>query len=421
MRVLLAVFGTRGDGQPALALALRLRQQGHEALVLGAEGFAEQARGLGIPFQACGLDFERESRGTPQLLELSREGGQAMLELMQREAPSTFQQTRDAAERFNPELIVGASYPLAAPTVAELLGVPYRALFYAPPMVPSFHWPPSMVKSQTLPRWVNGLLWWATGKFMGGHLLRMANAQRAAWGLAEVRDALSYLFGRHPLVASSPALVPLGPCMVDEPVQTGALVLPEATQELAPEVESFLRAGPPPVYIGFGSMPDRDPVGTTRKVLAAVERAGLRAILGAGWSGLGREVALPENVLGVGNVPHGVLFPRLAGVVHHGGAGTTTAAARAGVPQLIVPHLADQFFWGHHIHQRGLGPVSLRRERLGEGLASALQQLVSTPSYAEKARQVAAELALEDGCAVTIRELERQVEQTRPGARTAAA
>src|SRR5207248_1968448 len=120
------------------------------------------------------------------------------------------------------------------------------------------------------------------------------------------------------------------------------------TRPLDPGLEQFLGAGETPVYIGFGSMVDPDPEGTNAIIAEAIERVGCRAIVSSGWAGLGQREPHPRIHV-IGPTPHAALFPRVAAVVHHGGAGTTHAAALAGVPQVIVPHLLDQFGWAHRI------------------------------------------------------------------------
>ena len=177
--------------------------------------------------------------------------------------------------------------------------------------------------------------------------------------------------------------------------QVGYL-LPKDETPLPPKLESFLQAGPPPVFLGFGSMVDSDPAGTTRLLLDAVERVGCRAILARGWAGLG-EGPLPESVYGAGPLPHASLFPRVAAVVHHGGAGTTTTVARSGVPQIIVPHLLDQHYWGHRTHLLGVAPpplprVKLTAERLAELISASLENELLT----DRARELAERLCTGD-------------------------
>jgi UDP:flavonoid glycosyltransferase YjiC (YdhE family) len=160
---------------------------------------------------------------------------------------------------------------------------------------------------------------------------------------------------------------------------------PFAEEPLPPKLEAFLEAGPPPVYLGFGSMTDPDPARTTRCLLQALERAGLRAVVSEGWAGLGGG-ALPEGVLAIGPVSHAALFRRVAAVVHHGGAGTTTTAARAGAPQILVPHVLDQFWWARRVAELGLGPPGIPRRRMNaERLCEALRSLADNDLLAERA------------------------------------
>jgi vancomycin aglycone glucosyltransferase len=146
------------------------------------------------------------------------------------------------------------------------------------------------------------------------------------------------------------------------------------------------------VYLGFGSMTDPDPAAATRLVLEAVQRAGVRAVLSAGWAGLG-DLPLPEHVMVVGSVSHAALFRRVAVVVHHGGAGTTTTAARAGVPQILVPHVLDQFHWAHRVAKQGLGPPALPRRRLrAEALAESILAIRDNEILGERAAELGARL-----------------------------
>ena len=141
-----------------------------------------------------------------------------------------------------------------------------------------------------------------------------------------------------------------------------------------PALAEFLAAGPKPIYLGFGSMVDRTPEATSHLVLDALERTGQRCVLSQGWSGLAN-ARDSKNVITVGSIPHDWLFPRMSAIVHHGGAGTTAAAMRAGVPALVVPFFADQYFWADRVRRAGLGPTPVPKARLtanklAEGLTS---------------------------------------------------
>ena len=159
------------------------------------------------------------------------------------------------------------------------------------------------------------------------------------------------------LLGYSNVLIPRPPDWPDHVRATGAWLLdPPPSFVPEPRLVDFLGAGPPPVYVGFGSMTAPHPERMTQALLGALRRARCRAVLSTGWGGFS-EAHAGDDVLFIGDVPHAWLFPRVSAVVHHGGAGTTAEALRAGVPQLVVPFLADQPFWGHHVARAGVGPA----------------------------------------------------------------
>jgi UDP:flavonoid glycosyltransferase YjiC (YdhE family) len=175
------------------------------------------------------------------------------------------------------------------------------------------------------------------------------------------------------------------------------------------ELAHFLDSGPPPVFVGFGSMSNRDPGGTTRLVLNAMAACGQRGVFQAGWGGL-RQADLPEGVLTIGAVPHDWLFPQMAAVVHHGGAGTTAAGLRAGVPTVVVPFFGDQHFWGQRVNDLGLGPPPVPRKRLtAERLARALQVALGDEAVRDNAARMGAAIRAEDGVGRAVEIIERYV------------
>ena len=152
--------------------------------------------------------------------------------------------------------------------------------------------------------------------------------------------------------------------------------MPGRETALAAELEDFLAAGEAPIYLGFGSMNDGKAAATTEALVKLAQRSKARFVLSKGWGGLG-QASLPENIFLIDAVEHGLLFPRLRAVIHHGGAGTTSAAARAGVPQMVIPHLLDQNYWAHAISTRGLGPPGLPKGQLNaDTLERGLQRLL---------------------------------------------
>jgi UDP:flavonoid glycosyltransferase YjiC (YdhE family) len=159
----------------------------------------------------------------------------------------------------------------------------------------------------------------------------------------------------------------------------------------------FLKAGPPPVFIGFGSMPVDAPVAITQKILDALALCGQRAILHTGWGGLGIH-DLPETVFQVEYAPYRWLFPQMALVIHHGGSGTTAHALRAGVPSLVIPFIFDQFYWGRRVTEIGVGLAPIPYKRLTAAkLAASIQVGVQDAAMRERAAEVGEKIKIERG------------------------
>jgi sterol 3beta-glucosyltransferase len=171
-------------------------------------------------------------------------------------------------------------------------------------------------------------------------------------------------------------------------------------------LQRFLAAGSPPVFIGFGSMPVRDPAQTTALILDAVRASGQRAVLHAGWAGLGGD--LPENVFPIQYAPYGWLFPRMVAVVHHGGSGTTGYALSSGVPSLVVPFGFDQGMWGSRGAQLRAGPKPLPFPSLtSERLAERIRDVAGNPAYRQKAAVLGEKLRAEKGVLRAVEIIER--------------
>lgn len=213
------------------------------------------------------------------------------------------------------------------------------------------------------------------------------NANRARLGLSHIDDVLRYVVTDHPWLATDPALSPAPSVEGMRVVQTGAWMLDDV-RPLPDDLNAFLDAGESPVYLGFGSMPVVD--GAGRVLIEASRAAGRRAIVSRGWGGLSLIDDAPDCIE-IDEVDHWALFGRVASVVHHGGAGTTHAAARAGVPQVIVPMFGDQPFWASRVRALGVGASILPTELSGERLASVLHD-VTQPRTTERAAALARQM-----------------------------
>lgn len=209
----------------------------------------------------------------------------------------------------------------------------------------------------------------------------------------------------------SPALIPKPNDWGSHIDISGFFFLSSPSNYQPPEdLEAFLSSGPPPVYIGFGSIVVDDPNGLTKLILDAVKKTGQRALVSKGWGGIGAEMFdIPDSVFFIGNCPHDWLFKRVSCVVHHGGAGTTAAGVAFGRPTVIVPFFGDQPFWGSMIARAGAGPKpipykELTTDKLADAITEALQ-----PSVLERAEELGQKMRHERGTDVGSNSFHKQV------------
>jgi vancomycin aglycone glucosyltransferase len=387
MRIVLAAEGTRGDVHPFLALAELLAARGADVLVCAPPDFEAEARERGLPYRNVGPPvrafLEQQAAAvhgtTSEVLRVGRDFIAANLPL---QMAAMVDAVRGA------ELVLAASTQAAAVTAAELHGARHRFVAYAPGIIPSPDVAPIMMPWPRLRGLPARAAWWVTQRLANALLRGPIDRERAKLGLPPVRDVMEHMIGAEPLLAADEELAPAPRGARVRVESIGCLHPFDADAPLPEKLEAFLAAGEPPVYVGFGSMTDPAPSATTRLVLDAVARAGVRAILSRGWAGLG-DGPLPGDVIEIGPVSHAALFRRVAAVVHHGGAGTTTMAARAGTPQVVVPHLLDQHYWGARVVDLGLGPPPLPRRRLSaDALAGALASLRDNDLVADRAAEL---------------------------------
>jgi vancomycin aglycone glucosyltransferase len=308
------------------------------------------------------------------------------------------------------DVLVGAGgHQYAAPSVAEVHGVPYVNAVYAPVALPSPDHAPPPSPGQV---WElgqpadNQQRWLENAKAWNDRSLERVNTNRVRRGLEPVDDVYRHIRTNRPWLAADPALAPLPTTPGMTVIRTGAWILADSSS-LPAEVEDFLGDGEPPIYAGFGSMPATQ--NTSRTVIEAARAAGRRVILAHGWAELGLTDDAPDCIAS-GDINHQALFPRVAAVVHHGGAGTTTTAARAGVPQVIAPMFSDQFYWAERIRALGTG-ATVASGAATSDLAAALEESLR-PAVAERAHSLAAHI-LTDGAAAAARRLVEKSDEHR--------
>lgn len=414
MRVLLATLGSRGDVEPFLALAIALREAGHEPVLCASRRYAPWIASHGVDYQPMDDGFVELLESLEGRTGLERAAGPlGMLRTVWRLAPQIkplqLQVQRDlwaAAQACQPQALVFHPKLAGAPDIAAALHIPSSLLLLVPMLEPT-----AAFACPVFPPWLAGLGRW-TGHRAGYRLVRGLTRRFGAGPALAWRRELHWP-GRPPgmdllhdhdgqaipvLHAHSPSLLPRP---VDWPAQaqvTGFLRLPaQPDWQAPPDLLAFLQRGPAPVYIGFGSMAGRHPERRAREVLEALRLAGLRGVIGRGWGGL-QPADLPDTVFALDTAPHDWLFPRMAAVVHHGGAGTTAAGLLAGRPSLICPFFGDQPFWGRLVHERGLGPAPVLQPQLNaRRLAGALRELVDRAEFGRAAEALAKQMNAERG------------------------
>jgi UDP:flavonoid glycosyltransferase YjiC (YdhE family) len=403
MKILLAPYGTRGDVQPLIALGIALRDRGHRVEVSAPDNFRAWVESFGFTFHPVGINIEQVMCAAGDKIRGAR---WQMRHLYHDLIPAQFNSLPQTFP--DADIIVGAGLQFAGPSVAEHRRVPYVMVVYCPVALPSSAHPPPFVKWQRLPRAVNLLTWLMGAGAADLVLVASMNRSRSRLGLARVASPVRHLIsGTTVILAADSTLASAPPDLPANVITVDALVLEEGGS-LDDELGEFLSAGPPPVFVGFGSMVTDETERAARMSLEAAELAGCRLILGSGWTGLGlNRKSLPPWCRVVSTVPHHLLFSRCAAVVHHGGAGTTTTVARAGVPQIVVPHLLDQFYWAHRVQLLGLGPRSVRFDRLQPGgLAKDMKAVLDDPSIRERAASLGNEIRVREGMSGAVRVLE---------------
>jgi vancomycin aglycone glucosyltransferase len=293
-------------------------------------------------------------------------------------------------------IMVGGNLQSAAHSIAEALRIPYAYAAYCAGTLRSDDHPPPRTRSQTLPRFVNRLLWTFSEYGWNAFFRKTINEQRALLGLAAIEHVPRYVCTERPWLASDALIDPAASNNKLSIYQTGAWLLKDSTP-LPTEIETFLKNGEPPIYFGFGSMTKQ--FNDARPFLQAARKLGRRAIISKGWANL--HVADDgDDYLLIDDTNHSALFPRVAAIVHHGGAGTTTTAARFGKPQLIVPQLYDQFYFAHRVTKLGIGSSMRNRAAADtDQLAKTLQHCLGWETVA-RARTVAGKVKL-NGAAIT--------------------
>lgn len=411
--IAMLVVGTRGDVQPFLAVAKRLQEFGHHVRLATHVTFSDFVKSAGVEFYPLGGDprvlagYMQRNKGLPLApgeLIIQRKQLKAIIESIQ---PACIEPDRETGVPFRAQAIIANPPVFGEVHVAEALGVPVHILFTVP-WTPTSEFPPPIAHLPKSPGnrllyvMVDLAIWWIVRDLINDLRTRKLKLPAIPYFSLYCGSVYhlptGYMWSRHVLPKPKdwgPLVDVVGYCFLND----GSKYQPQE------ELVNWIKKGPKPIYIGFGSMLLDDPRKTTEIILEALKNTGQRGILNRGWGDLGvfSEVSkVPEYIFLIEDCPHDWLFPQCSGVVHHGGAGTTASGLKAGCPTTIVPFFGDQFFWGDNIHQKGLGPEPIPIAHLNvESLSNAIRFMLQ-PEVKSQAMEIAKLIENEDGVATAV-------------------
>ncbi|MFF3332376.1 glycosyltransferase [Streptomyces sp. NPDC002888] len=394
--------GSRGDVAPYTGLGHALLRAGHEVTLVTHTRFEPLVTGSGLGFHALPVDPRAElesSRGRGLHRSASGVGKLVRVAEMARTLVGRMTDDLVAAARTSDVLLLSSSLAPLGHTIAEGLSLPSLGAFLQP-LAPTREFAPPVLGVGS---------WGAVGNRFAGHGVGLAVERIFAAAVPTVRARLGLPPARRPGAALRarerqgwPVLHGFSPLVVPRPRDwragldvTGYWWPYDHGSRLPAHVRDFLDAGPAPVFVGLGSATVPDPGRLSADVVRALRRAGLRGVIQRGWAGL---EASGDDILTIDEVPHSLLFPEMAAVVHHCGAGTTAAGLRAGVPAVPVPIQFDEGFWAARLAALGVAPrvVPLRRLTT-ETLASALVRATREPGFRQRAQELGVRVRGEDG------------------------
>ena len=405
MRVTIFAAGSRGDVQPCMVLGRGLQRAGFNVLLAAPENFSNFIREYDLRFHPL--------RGDVQQI-MASETGRGFMEngsanpIKQIRAmramlgPVAINMAEDALEacREADALISLAVFAPLAKSIADIRGIPLINV-EPTPVLPTRAFPaPGWPVQRNLGGLHNRLSGYAMLQVIWQWYRPFANSFRQRFGLPPYsHSSFSHILNTTPLLGAYSSKVIPHPQDWPESVHITGYWFPDAHAgwQPPPQLEAFLEAGDPPVYVGFGSMSGRHPEQLAATVLEALAKSGQRGLLLTGWGGM-QAMPAPDSVLVIDSAPHGWVFPRMAAVVHHGGAGTTAEGLRAGAPSVILPFMMDQPFWGKRIRALGVGPEPIPRKKLtAERLAHAIHAAVAQPEIKRRAARLGEAIRAEDG------------------------
>lgn len=401
MRIHILVIGTWGDIRPNVVLAQALQTEGYELILYSSENFREWVEKHGIRFVSLSVDVQ----GIMERIAYNNNPLVLMDNIQKFLSPALFQ----VGKEMIPHLQKGDTFIVIAGGLGLISGFVEKfdlrlILFNLQPLTPSRELgpiaAPALPKAMPMRETLNYQLGYFSQRMSFGLFGVQGNKLRKdLLGIPEQKwSQFRRMLDETPTItAVSRHVFPEMKSWKAHQRLTGYLFDDDTSWQAPQALLDFLAEDEKPVYIGFGSMNDRKAETTTDLVLEAIRRSGKRAVLLSGWAGLGAK-QMPKDVFLLDYAPHQWLFPRMAAVVHHGGAGTTGAGLAAGVPSVIVPFFADQPNWATIVHELGAGTKPIPRNKLtADKLAAAIHEATSKPEIQIKSASLAQAIRAEDG------------------------
>ena len=416
MKIVISSLGTRGDVQPYLALALGLQQAGHQVTFATSHNFTDWIQSCGVGVHPTRFSVQEFMQNPKTQAIMRSRNPMRQFRMMQDIMSKSVEAQDDIWQAIQTaDFVIQTGTGNGALEAAQKRGLP-AAFAYPIPFAPTRAFPSFFLGplhfsfGQAYNHFTHTAMHQVLWAGMGGP---MTNNWRKKIGLKPWRSyaeqsAYARTLGIPSLYGFSQHVIPK-PIDWDELQHITGYWFLDAPADWQPpaELARFLESGPPPIYVGFGSMNHENPERQTRLALRALELSGQRGVLLTGWGGMTRQ-AESAQVLFVDNVPHAWLFPRMAAVVHHGGAGTTGAGLRSGVPSIIPAFVGDQVAWADHVRQLGVGPrVPGIKALTAEKLAEAIHTAVNDSALRARAAALGEKIRAENGVARAVEIIER--------------
>jgi sterol 3beta-glucosyltransferase len=394
MRLVALTYGTEGDTRPLAALCRALMDTGHDVTLLANSETSASVRELGVPHVALAGEIRGEVSSVIGKKNSPHAMTKALARIANANSDAWMRQLLETADGSDGLIVAGLASFIGF-SAAEKLSLPVIGAGMIP-LTPTSAFPSPFLPPRSTPQWLNRFSHRLVAEVLWRTFRSGTNEARARVGLS---PGVKIWMGHPMLYGVSPSLVPKPADWPENVWMCGQWVRTQQEWEAPQSLNDFLSAGEPPIYVGFGSMVGFDHRVLLDTVVAGV--AGRRALFYPGWSGA-NSLNLPPNFLVVGKTPHDWLFPRMSLVIHHGGSGTTHSASRAGVPSIVLPFAADQFFWADQLYRRGIAPAASNGSKVTAAILSRAIKDAQTPEIRERAASIGAQMRNEDGLAKAV-------------------